>query len=298
MSSWTPHFGEEPVLTGAGGVGNVFFGHCNLRCVYCQNWQISQQGKSTPRGQTLTPHELAAVYLELQERGCGVLGWVSPSHVIPQAVEALALAAESGLRIPVVYNTNAYDAVPALRLLDGVVDLWLPDLKYGRDEEGYELSGVPEYARIAREAIEEMWRQVGSEVHLGPDGVAFKGLIIRHLILPNELAGSASSLGWVKATLGTEVHLSLMAQYFPTHRTEGRESRFPLLTRSARASEYQEVLQLMDELGFENGWAQDLESAPEYYLPDFEDSAVPFKDVADFQGAPQISNHTERMNPE
>lgn len=286
MSSATPHFGEEPVLTGTRGVGNVFFGQCNLRCVYCQNFQISQQAKAPELGRATPPEELAEVYLDLERRGCHLLGWVSPSHVVWQAVEALEIAAARGLRIPVVYNTNSYDALPVLRLLDGVVDVYLPDLKYAGEEEGRTYSRVDRYPEIARAAVLEMARQVGTEVQLGPDGVAFRGLVVRHLVLPNDLAGSEETLRWLRESLGAGVHLSVLAQYFPTHRAEGSESRFPLLTRRIRASEYDRVLSLADELGFDDGFAQELDVAPDYYRPDFRRPERPFEDIRDFAGAP------------
>ncbi|MCB9786571.1 MAG: radical SAM protein [Deltaproteobacteria bacterium] len=282
VSSWTPHFGEEPVLSGTRGVGNVFFGQCNLRCVYCQNWQISQQPKRPTIGRALSPEQLADVYLQLEAQGCHALGWVSPSHVVPQAVEALLIAARRGLSLPIVYNTNAYDALPVLRLLEGIVDLWLPDLKYADAAAGLEYSKVEDYPDHARAAVLEMARQVGTQVHLDPDGLAFRGLIVRHLVLPNEVAGSESTLRWLRDALGQGVHVSAMCQYFPTHRAEGRESRHPLLTRAIRPREYDEVLELLTEIGLVEGWSQDLDVAPEYYRPDFSDAARPFADIADF----------------
>lgn len=285
VSSWTAHFGEEPVLSGTRGVGNVFFGQCNLRCVYCQNWQISQQAKNPAIGRAVSAETLADIYLDLQARGCHALGWVSPTHVTPQAVEALLIAARRGLNLPVVYNTNAYDALPVLRLLEGIVDVWLPDLKYADADAGRTYSKVDDYPAHARAAVVEMARQVGTQVHLGPDGTAFRGLIIRHLVLPNDLAGSEPTLGWIRDTLGKGAHISAMCQYYPTHRSEGAASRYPLLTRRIRPREYDEVLEWLVEFGLTEGWSQDLDEAPEYYRPDFSDATRPFADIADFTGA-------------
>jgi putative pyruvate formate lyase activating enzyme len=275
VSAYTPHFGEEPLLTGTRGVGNIFFGNCNLRCVYCQNYEISQNHRVEKKN-TVTVERLAEIMLELQERGCHSIGLVSPSHIVPQIIRALTIAVGRGLHLPLIYNTNAYDALSVLRLLDGIVDIYLPDLKYSEEEYGYEYSGVHDYPRFAREAILEMHRQVGGPLVLGADGLVKRGLIIRHLVLPNDLAGSKETLGWIHDALGPQTTLSIMSQYYPIHKAE----HTPLLDRKIREGEFDHVLRWLDALGMENGWVQEF-SAPEYYRPEFADRAEPFKGPAD-----------------
>jgi putative pyruvate formate lyase activating enzyme len=275
VSSYTAHFGEEPLLVGTRGVGNIFFGNCNLRCAYCQNHQISQNHRAERRHE-VSIDRLAQIMLELQDLGCHSIGFVSPSHVVPQIVEAVALAGRDGLRLPLVYNTNAYDSVEVLRLLDGIVDIYLPDLKYADDDLAYEYSSIRDYPRIAREAIVEMHRQVGGALALGPDGTVRRGLIIRHLVLPNDIAGSKACLRWVRDTLGPDVTISLMAQYFPAHRA----ASMPLLSRTVRQGEYARILEYLDGLGMGNGWAQE-GAAHEYYRPEFDRRDAPFTGGAD-----------------
>ncbi|HYP26999.1 MAG TPA: radical SAM protein [Blastocatellia bacterium] len=280
VSTYTPHFGEEPALVGTGGAGNVFLGLCNLRCVYCQNYQISQTFKEQRKNE-VSFERLAEMYLELQGRGCHNVNWVSPTHFAPQLAKSLLIAAERGLRLPVVYNTNAYDSVEVLKLLDGVVDIYLPDLKYSEDEAGREYSKVTEYVRHSRASIKEMYRQVGDTLVYGEDGLLKRGLIIRLLVLPNDIAGVRESLAWIREELSPKVAVSLMAQYFPTNKV-GAE-RYPLISRKIRWSEWLTAIEQMESLGLEEGWMQDFDSASEYYRPDFGDSKTPFKDIVDFQ---------------
>jgi putative pyruvate formate lyase activating enzyme len=275
VSSYAPHFGEEPALVGTHGVGNIFFGNCNLRCVYCQNFAISQNHREE-RGNEVSIERLAEMMLELQAKGCHEIGLVSPTHFVPQVVRAVEIAAGRGLTLPLIYNTNAYDAVPVLRLLDGIVDIYLPDLKYSDDEMGYQYSRIREYPRHAKAAIQEMHRQVGGGLLIGRDGLIKRGLIIRHLVLPNDIAGSKDALGWVRSSLGTDTTLSVMAQYFPTHKA----LTTPLLDRKIRQGEYENVLAVLDALALEHGWAQEYE-ASEYYKPEFDDRARPFKGGAE-----------------
>lgn len=275
VSSYTPHFGEEPLLVGTNGVGNIFFGNCNLRCVYCQNHAISQNHKRE-RENEVSFERLAGMMLELQEKGCHSIGLVSPTHFVPQIVRSLEIAAEGGLRLPLVYNTNAYDSVAVLQLLDGIIDIYLPDLKYSGEEDGYRYSKVRRYPAVARAAIGEMHRQVGSELQLGTDGLVKRGLIIRHLVLPNDLAGSEETLRWIRDDLGADTTLSVMSQYFPTHKA----ASLPLLDRKVREGEYGRVLRWLDRLGLECGWTQEYE-ASEYYRPEFEDRENPFLGGAD-----------------
>jgi putative pyruvate formate lyase activating enzyme len=280
VSSYTPHFGEEPALVGVNGAGNVFLGLCNLRCVYCQNYQISQTFKQQ-RLNEVSFERLAEIFLELQHRGCHNINWVSPTHFAPQLVKSLAIAAHRGLRIPVVYNTNAYDSVEVLKLLDGIVDVYLPDLKYSDDEAGREYSKVTEYVRHSRAAIKEMYRQMGDSLVYDESGLVRRGLTIRLLVLPNDIAGIYDSLRWIRDELSPKVAVSLMAQYFPTNKV-GNE-RYPLISRKIRWSEWLTAIEQMESLGIEEGWMQDFDSASEYYRPDFGDANVPFKDIVDFQ---------------
>ncbi len=275
VSAYAPHFGEEPVLVGTRGIGNIFFGNCNLRCVYCQNYQISQRWQEE-RGNEISCERLAEMMLELQEKGCHAVGFVSPTHFVPQIVKALEHAARKGLFIPLVYNTNAYDALPVVQLLDGIIDIYLPDLKYSEDEMGYRYSKIRDYSIHARAAITEMHRQVGNELVLDHDGVLRRGLLIRHLVLPNDIAGSKESLRWIRSTLGERTALSVMSQYYPTHRALTTE----LLDRKIRQREYENVLAYLELLGFEEGWTQDVD-ASDYYRPEFEDRMRPFKGDAD-----------------
>ena len=280
VSTSTPHFGEEPALVGTGGAGNVFLGLCNLRCVYCQNYQISQTFKEQ-RANEVSFDRLAEIFLELQERGCHNINWVSPTHFAPQLAKSLSIAALKGLRLPIVYNTNAYDAVEVLRLLDGIVDVYLPDLKYSDDEAGREYSKVTEYVRHSRAAIREMYRQMGDRLEYDDNGLLRRGLIIRLLVLPNDIAGISESLRWISSDLSPKVSVSLMAQYFPTNKVA--LERYPLISRKIRWSEWLSAIEQMDSLGMDEGWQQDFDSAAEYYRPDFGDTKLPFKDIVDFQ---------------
>ncbi|MBI5181789.1 MAG: radical SAM protein [Nitrospirae bacterium] len=262
VASCCVHHGEEPVLSGAKGSGTIFFGNCNLRCVFCQNHQISQPVQSLKKNE-VSFERLADIMLELQAKGCHNINLVSPTHFFAQIIKAIAIAASKGLKIPLVYNTNAYDSLQALRLLDGIIDIYLPDIKYSDDNEAKEYSKAKEYVKHSRQAITEMKRQVGSLVV--DDGIAVSGLIIRHLVLPNEIAGSGDSLRFIKDEIGKETFISVMSQYFPTNRA----GQFPLLSRPIRPSEYEKVLELLDELGLDNGWVQEC-SSKDYYCPDFE----------------------------
>lgn len=281
VSSYTPHFGEEPALTGRHGAGNIFFGNCNLRCVYCQNYQISQAHKQQLKNE-ITHERLAEVMLELQARGCHNINFVSPTHFAPQMARSIYLAAGLGLRLPVVYNTNAYDAVEVLRLLEGVVDVYLPDLKYADSQEGYAYSKVKDYAAHARAALVEMYRQTGDELVFGDDGLLQRGLVVRLLVLPNDIAGVRESLEWIRDTLSPRVAVSMMAQYYATNRA-ATDERYTLLSRRITESEWLRALSALDELGMQEGWMQEYDGAAHYYRPDFTDRDTPFKDVRDFQ---------------
>ena len=280
VSSYTPHFGEEPALVGRHGAGNIFLGLCNLRCVYCQNHQISQTFKEQHKNE-ISFERLAEIFLELQARGCHNINWVSPTHFAPQLAKSLLVAAERGLRLPVVYNTNAYDSVEVLKLLDGLVDVYLPDLKYSDDGAGREYSKVSGYVGHSRAALKEMFRQTGDELVYDESGLLQRGLVIRLLVLPNDIAGIYDSLKWIREELSPRVAVSLMAQYFPTNKVT--LERYTLISRKIRWSEWLEAVEHLEQLGMEEGWLQDFESAAEYYRPDFGDAKTPFKDIIDFQ---------------
>lgn len=235
VASFNPHSGEEPVISGRRGSGTVFLANCNLACVLCQNHDISQRPGDYRDAVTPTG-DLARMFLALQEYGCHNVNWVSPTHQVPQLVRALAVAAERGLKIPVVYNTNGYDSLEVLRLLDGVVDVYMPDLKYSDPAVGEELSGVPDYPQRAREALHEMHRQVGDTWQLGPDGELERGMLVRLLVLPENLAGVDDSLRWMAETLSPRVAVSLLAQYRPANRVSA--TSFPRLDRTLTNREW------------------------------------------------------------
>lgn len=281
VSSYTAHFGEEPCLSGDKGAGNIFFGNCNLRCVYCQNFQISQTWK-TQRKNEVSHERLAEMMLGLQTRGCHNIGFVSPTHFAPQMARAILIAAENGLNLPIVYNTNAYDSVEVLKLLDGIVDVYLPDLKYAADADGFEYSKVRGYKTFARQAIKEMFRQTGDELVFDKDGLLQKGLLIRLLVLPNDIAGIEENLRWIKEELSPKVAISLMAQYYATNKA-ATDERYILLSRRISEREWFNAVSLLEDLEMEEGFMQEYESASHYYRPDFTDSEKPFKDIRDFQ---------------
>ncbi len=211
VSSYFPHFGEEDCLRGWRGSGTVFFTSCNLRCVFCQNHEVSQ----VRRGSTTTPERLAAIYLELQEFGCHNLNWVTPEHVVPQALEALELAAQRGLRLPLIYNTSAYDAPECLSLLDGVVDIYMPDFKFWDPELARTYVGARDYPERARHSVKEMHRQVGG-LEIDPEsGLARRGLLVRHLVMPGYLDDSRQIFRWLAEEIGPNTYVHVMGQYYP-----------------------------------------------------------------------------------
>jgi putative pyruvate formate lyase activating enzyme len=271
VSSVCAHHGEEPALSGMKGSGTIFFGNCNLKCVYCQNYQISQDWQKQ-RANVMACHDLAVQMLYLQnELGCHNINFVSPSHVVPQIARAILEAVPLGLQIPLVYNTNAYDSLETLRELDGIIDIYLPDIKYASDDCSRKYSQAPHYVAVSRAAIKEMYRQVGDLV-VDESDVAQRGLIVRHLVLPHGLAGSEQSLIWLAKELSPSITLSVMSQYLPAHRA----LRVPLLSRTISTTEYKTVCELLSELGLESGWVQEL-SSPGHYVPDFEKQGHPFQ---------------------
>ena len=280
VSSYTAHFGEEPALAGTRGAGNIFFGNCNLRCVYCQNYQISQTHKEQRKNE-VTHQCLAEMMLELQARGCHNINFVSPTHFAPQMARGILLAAQQGLRRPIVYNTNAYESVAVLKLLEGIVSVYLPDLKYAENEAGFAYSKVRGYADVSRAALMEMYRQTGDELVCDNNGLLQRGLVIRLLVLPNDLAGIRESLTWIRNELSPRTAISLMAQYYPTHQAAANP-RYTLLSRRINEREWWRAIEALEELGLEEGWMQEYDGAAHYYRPDFTNPATPFKDVRDF----------------
>ncbi len=240
IASWCVHHGEEPVISGRSGSGTVFLANCNLACAFCQNHNISQQPKRFLDA-AITDAGLASVFLDLQDRGCHNLNWVSPSHQVPQLVRALAIAAGRGLAVPIVYNTNAYDSVATLGLLDGIVDVWMPDLKFADPDTGCRLAGVADYPERARAAIAEMFRQTGEAWELGPGGTLERGILVRMLVLPENLAGIEASVEWIATELSPSITVSLLAQYRPAHRvlTTGG---FPVLRRRITPEEWRRAV--------------------------------------------------------
>ncbi|HMK23039.1 MAG TPA: radical SAM protein [Terriglobales bacterium] len=235
VSSHFAHFGEERCLSGRCGSGTIFFSWCNLRCVFCQNYEISWVGV----GRSTEPEELAEMMLGLQERGCHNINLVTPEHVVPQILEALLLAVERGLRLPLVYNTSAYDSLDSLQLMDGIVDVYMPDFKFWDPESARRYAKAPDYPEIARDAIKEMHRQVGSLV-LDAQGIALRGVLLRHLIMPGGVAGTPEIMHWIGHELGSDTYVNLMAQYHPAGRVDGRE--YPEINRAVSQKEGEQAV--------------------------------------------------------
>ena len=275
VSSICAHHGEEPAISGSRGSGTVFFSGCNLRCLYCQNHQISQ-GEGVAHDPGIDYRSLANELLHLQNGlSCHNVNFVTPSHFVPQMVRAVLEAAGRGFELPLVYNTSSYDSVATLQALDGIVDIYLADLRYACDDTARQLSDVPGYRAHSRAAIAEMYRQVGL-LQTDDDGVARSGLIVRHLVLPDGLAGSRESLTWLATEVSPDVTVSIMSQYHPAHHA----NRVPSLRRTITRAEYDEVVDLLDSLGMENGWVQGMESDG-HYLPDFDRDGHPFRAEVD-----------------
>ena len=242
VSSYGPHFGEEAPLVGRYGSGTIFFTFCNLRCVFCQNYTISQLGEGVEIGR----EELARMMLSLQERGCHNINFVSPSHVVPYILDALELAAGMGLHLPLVYNSGGYDAVETLELLDGIVDIYMPDMKYSDEKTAEELSGIKDYPSVNRAAIKEMHRQVG-DLQVDEQGIARRGLLVRHLVLPNRLAGTKGIVRFLAYEVSTGTYLNIMDQYHPCHKAFD----VPQLSRPVNQQEFHEALKLAQQQGLD-----------------------------------------------
>ena len=240
VNSFGPHHGEEGPLRGTNGSGTIFFSWCNLRCVFCQNWEISHKGM----GREVEPDELADMMLNLQKRGCHNINFVSPSHVVAQIIAAVDIAAQKGLRLPLVYNTGGYDSPEALALLDGIIDIYMPDMKYGDSAIARKYSKVRNYVEINFAAVREMHRQVG-DLQLDDNGIALRGLLVRHLVLPDHLAGSETILAFLADEISSNTYLNLMDQYRPCYRADEN----PPLDRCLTIDEFNEALQLTKKYG-------------------------------------------------
>ncbi len=253
VASWHAHHWEEPPISGTRGSGTIFFSHCTARCIFCQNYPISQLGV----GRDILPQRLAGLMLELQAEGCHNINLVTPTHYVPQILQALQTAVSRGFRLPLLYNTGGYDRVETLELLDGVVDIYLPDAKYADDRIARSLSAFEGYAQHNQAALLEMKRQVGAALQVDAQGIAHRGMVVRHLVLPHRLSQTREVLEWLADNLGREVYISLMAQYFPAHRAV----EHPQLERCLLPAEYQEALDALERAGLENGWQQSLDQA-------------------------------------
>jgi putative pyruvate formate lyase activating enzyme len=250
VASWNLHHGEEPPISGIRGSGTIFFSFCTLKCVYCQNWPISQKGN----GKETDAAGLADMMLELKGRGAHNINFVTPTHYMPQILEALVIAVDKGFDLPIVYNTSGYEVVPALRLLDGIVDIYLPEMRYACDLQAKKYSRAKMYSMYNRAAIKEMFRQVGN-LEVDEDGIAVRGLIIRHLVLPGGVSGTEEIMKFLSSEVSKEVHISLMAQYFPTYKS----GTFPELDRKITADEYDAAVNIMEGYGLHEGWVQEFD---------------------------------------
>ena len=255
------HEYEEPCISGKNGSGTVFFSNCNLNCMYCQNYEISQLGK----GREITIEELADIFIKQQEKGVNNINLVTPTMYAYQIIEAIKIARKNGLNLPIIYNTNGYERVETIKALDGYIDVYLPDLKYYSDTLSKKYSNVDKYFEVATKAIKEMYRQVG-QATFNEKGIIQKGVIIRHLILPNHLQNTKHILKWIKENLG-DIYVSIMAQYFPTYKAKGDS----LIGRKLTKKEYKEIENFLYTLDLKNGYMQELGEHEEEYVPNWEE---------------------------
>ncbi len=261
IALYRAHNFEEPCISGTKGSGTVFFSNCNLNCIFCQNYEISQKG----RGKEITIEELADIFLKQQEKGVENINLVTPTSYVVQIIEAIKIARKNGLRIPIVYNTNGYEKVDTIKMLDGYVDVYLPDLKYADDELGKKCSRVEKYFEIATKAILEMQKQVG-KTQINENGIMKKGIIVRHLVLPGNIENSKKVLKWLKEHINEENYVSVMAQYFPTYLVKEKEE-YRDLNRKLTKEEWRNIENFIDELDFKNGYIQELGEHEEEYVP-------------------------------
>ncbi len=246
--SFMAHQGEEPPVSGERGSGTIFFSYCNLACVYCQNYEFSQLGQ----GKEVSCEELARVMLELQSMGCHNINLVSPTHVMPQILKALVIAVEGGLKIPLVYNTGGYERAEKISLLEGIIDIYLPDMRYGDSAAAVAYSSAPDYPAYNQSAVKEMHRQVGI-ASLDEKGIITRGLIIRHLVLPGAVSGTDKIMKFIAEELSKDTYISLMSQYLPYHRAR----QFKAIARRLTAQEYDGAKSMMEAAGLHNGWVQE-----------------------------------------
>ena len=261
IALYSVHNFEEPCISGEKGSGTIFFSNCTMNCIYCQNYEISQEGK----GKEITIQELADIFIKQQERNVQNVNLVTPTSYVPQIIKAIKLARQNGFNLPIVYNTNGYENVETIKMLNGYIDIYLPDLKYYYNELGEKYSKVKKYFEIATEAIKEMYNQVGTPV-LDDNGIMQKGLMIRHLILPNNIENSKQVLKWIKENIDENVYVSIMAQYFPTYKV--KEDGY--LNRKLNKVEYEEIENYLYSLELENGYIQELGEHEEEYVPKWE----------------------------
>jgi putative pyruvate formate lyase activating enzyme len=245
--SYMPHFGEEPPISGHSGSGTIFFSGCNMACVYCQNYKFSQLN----RGRKVESEELAQFMLELQELGCHNINLVTPTHVLPQILKALYLAIPKGLKLPLVYNTGGYELPEVIRLLEGIVDIFLPDMRYGERELSLKYSNAPDYPEYNQAAVRQMYQQIG-EAEFDQQGLIKRGMIIRHLVLPNNIAGTTRIMRFIAQEISTQTYISLMSQYAPYYKA----GQFPAISRQISNEEYEQARQIMEKFGLSNGWIQ------------------------------------------
>lgn len=249
VASFNPHHGEEPPISGIYGSGTVFFANCTLQCMFCQNYPISQLGNGNP----VSINDLADIFLYLQNKKCHNLNLVTPTHFVPQILKALKIAVKKSFKLPIVYNTSGYECIETLNLMDGVVDIYLPDMKYGCNENALQYSGIKKYFDYNKAAIKEIFRQVGP-LKTDRHGIAVKGLIIRHLVLPYKIAESKKILQFLKDEVSTQMTIGIMAQYFPAYKAVDDKKMKHRLT----GEEYKDVVNFAKELEFENLLTQDL----------------------------------------
>ena len=260
VALYSTHNFEEPCISGKKGSGTVFFSNCNMNCVFCQNYEISQQGK----GKEISIEELADVFIKQQEKDVENINLVTPTSYVPQIIEAIKIARKNGLKLPIVYNTNGYEKVETLKMLEGYVDIYLPDFKYSDNDLGKRLSKVDNYFEIATEALKEMYRQTGKAVFNG-EGIMQKGMIIRHLVLPNHILNSRRVLKWINENMH-DVYVSVMAQYFPTYKAKEIDD----INRKLTKEEYEQIENYLYRLDLENGYIQELGEHEEEYVPHWE----------------------------
>ena len=261
IALYSTHNFEEPCISGKNGSGTVFFSNCNLNCVFCQNYEISQKGK----GKEITIEELAEIFIKQQENNVENINLVTPTSYVPQIIEAIKIAKNNGLKIPIVYNTNGYEKVETIKMLEGYIDIYLPDLKYSDNLLAKRLSKVDNYFEIATNAIKEMYRQLGKPI-FNDNGIMQKGMIIRHLVLPNHILNSRRVLKWINDNMN-EVYVSIMAQYFPTYKAKEIDD----INRKLTKEEYQEIEKYLYRLNLENGYIQELGEHEEEYVPNWDD---------------------------